>query len=69
MIMDNTEFKIHVLFAKKYTKLDKRMLKDCRKVFMVFCKKKIRISPKEKQFLNTYVIYFIPNIGNLSIYY
>lgn len=38
--MDNTEFKIYVLFAKKYTKLDKRMLKDCRKVFMVFCRKK-----------------------------
>lgn len=65
--MDNTEFKIYVLFAKKYTKLDKRMLKDCRKVFMVFCRKKIRILPKEKQFLNTYGKYFIPNIDSLSI--
>lgn len=46
--MDKTEFKIHVLYAKKYTKLDKRMSKDCSNVFMVFSGKKLEYYTQKK---------------------
>jgi len=70
IIMYNTEFKIHVLFAKKYTKLDKRTSKDCHKVFMVFCRKKLEHYLKKSSFRTRTgnILYQISTVCQYTIY-